>query len=294
MTNIVHANVSYTDVTGEVTHVNVAGVVSHVGITAAVSEGFFIIRQGLDDVLAVAESINVSFGKGFNDSVLSLDSIAFNISANHTDAFNGAESIALSTGRGEADVFTVTDSETLNVGKVSTDFASAQVNIDLSTTKNLNDGVGATDDFLGESNIDDDQTMLFNKALSKVVSASDNVQFENSYIRSFANTFSAQDYPNVVPNKVLAHQAGFTDSINIVLAAGRVLDSLASVEELVGKLYTTTKQDYGSVSERAIIVHGKVNSDSGLVTDSGSLYSQSYTEDFSYFAEEYVGDSLTF
>jgi hypothetical protein len=84
------------------------------------------------------------------------------------------------------------------------------------------------------------------------------------------------------------------DVIDIVLAVGRVLEETINVVELVSTSLSTIKQDNGTVTESAVKLFGSVNGDSGLVTDSGSLYSQGYTVGLTYFAEQYVGDSLTF
>jgi len=72
------------------------------------------------------------------------------------------------------------------------------------------------------------------------------------------------------------------------------VDGEASIQDDQEMHFFKVKRDSGIASDQEVKSPNKVTSDSASGADSGSLISQNYTVDNTYFAEDYVGDSRNF
>jgi len=140
-------------------------------------------------------------------------------------------------------------------------------------------------------------------ALDTTVSFTDSVSFTEvfvatlTYIRSFSDAISTSDQTTIAFSKPLTDSATPTDALQYVitkyLADGVAInDSFAATD---GLLYAFSKFTSNVVfaQDSIVLFPNKVFSDMILAQDAGSLRSQGYC-DFSYFAEDYVGESRTF
>lgn len=130
-----------------------------------------------------------------------------------------------------------------------------------------------------------------------------------TFNRSITDTSNINDSVNIVPNK------GINDTISIsetvVSSIGANYVEVPSVQELISKDISVLKTDNYIVSDTPSIGVQQVLANAAALIDTvllsvtsglsdtvgagstGSLYSQGYV-DFSYFAEDYVGDSRVF
>lgn len=234
----------------------------------------------------------------------------------------------------------------------------------------LYDTINATDDYMGESNVDDDQTMHFGKTRIDNGAASELFSKVVAYDRQFSDAYSGQDSASLGHNKRLSDIASAAESLvrqvdyartlneiglsseDIAFASGVVLQDNGAASELFSRasayrrefselfssqdtttlvytkpaqdsasggtlfyrqvsfhrnfyntavpsddiaLFTSrVLQDNGTAVENAVKSSGKVNNDSASFIDSGKLFWQSYVEDPTYFADDYVGNSQNF
>ncbi len=118
------------------------------------------------------------------------------------------------------------------------------------------------------------------------------------------NTSSAvDDAPIKNFEKIITHGVGATDDVNGVLpgddktiAFFKSLDQSAhAAEEFVRRVtYFRDFSNSYSASDTDTLLVGKIAQDAAQTSDAGSLRMQSYTEDMTYFAEDYVGITQTF
>jgi hypothetical protein len=118
------------------------------------------------------------------------------------------------------------------------------------------------------------------------------------------NSSEASDAPPVrVFEKVLGHTVGATDDLNGVVPGDdqtisffKSLDqTFQAAEDFVRRVtYIRAFSDNFSTSDTDTLVVSKILQDASQTSDSGSLRMQSYTEDMTYFAEDYVGTTRTF
>lgn len=168
------------------------------------------------------------------------------------------------------DIAVITDAAALSVAKPFTDSAATNDAATRATTKALADSVTLQEYFLA--------TLVF--------------------LRDFADTASVSDAAPVLSvSKELLDSASTTDALNVVvdkfLADGVAMNDSFDLSD--GALWAFSKSvvNVVFVSDAATLSTNKENSDMITVQDAGSLRSQGYC-DFSYFAEDYVGDSRTF
>jgi len=103
--------------------------------------------------------------------------------------------------------------------------------------------------------------------------------------------------------KVLGHTVGATDDLNGVLpgddqtfAFFKSLDQAADAADTLARKVNFKRSfsdDFAAMAASAVNLR-KALSETSALSDIGSLRSQGYTEDMTYFAEDYIGASRTF
>lgn len=118
-----------------------------------------------------------------------------------------------------------------------------------------------------------------------------------------ANSSALTDASVLSFNKIFNHGVGVTDDVNGVLpgddqtaAFFKSLDQTFSAAELVERrvAYKRSFDNDSSVDSAYAAFLGKIEQDAASLATDGSLRMQSYTEDMTYFAEDYVGVTRTF
>jgi len=89
---------------------------------------------------------------------------------------------------------------------------------------------------------------------------------------------------------ILTLQQVFSDSI---LAIDDIDGELSDSDDILLEFFKATDNTPG-MTDVSIISMSKVSLDFSSVSDTGLLRSQNYTEDMTYFAEDYVGESRAF
>jgi hypothetical protein len=172
-----------------------------------------------------------------------------------TDSFSVSETLSKAFSRPVSDSSVVTDAEVKEVGKNATDASSVSDDDVIEFGKNPSDSFALADGI---------DTIDVGKVLSDTSVTTEEQQFAIT--------------------KLLADSAFATDD----------LDGEASILDDQEMQFIKVRSDSGFASESEVKSVGKNTSDSAISADSGSLISQGYTVDNTYFAEDYVGDSRTF
>jgi hypothetical protein len=104
-------------------------------------------------------------------------------------------------------------------------------------------------------------------------------------------------------SKAINEGVGVTDDINGVLPGDdqtfsffKAIDQQAQVAETLERRveYKRSFTNDASASSSDVVLFGKILANAASAATNGSLRMQSYTEDMTYFAEDYVGTSQTF
>lgn len=258
-------------------------------------------------------SYQVDFNRLFVEQGQYGDVITFATTKLESEVINVTDSSAKSTATTKADTFSVTDITLVNTNK---NFENAYTVADsqlVTTNKNssevltlvdsapifalgvsLSDLINVTDDFLGASNVDDDQTMHFGKTLINNGDVSDSLSRSVAYNRVFGDLFSTDDSIFLAPEKRLYEAASFVDVFSRDVQFSRSLSDTTQILESAVIATTKELQEVGTATESAVKSTTSLNTDSASFTDSGLVFWQGYVEDPTYFAEDYVGNSQTF
>jgi hypothetical protein len=161
------------------------------------------------------------------------------------------------------DTVPVADASTRGFGKVTAD--GAKTADDLAAfqfSKGINDGAGLDDGspYFAEDYVDTGDYTL-----------------TNQIIRLFG--------------KQLAHIASATSGAPVFAFTKMLGDSVQAVDD---PLITQVRDDAPVASDVSVTAFDKVLGDVSSALESGLLLMQSYTEDMTYFAEDYAGASRTF
>lgn len=221
--------------------------------------------------------------------------------------------------RAFSDAGAITDVDVAGIGKFLADEAVIDDPLSFSVAISRADiGLAAEQAVLGLS-----------KALTDTGSVTEAISIAIDFVRSLSDTSVAIEDLSVSIGKSLGDSASVTEVIQLVLSIPVILsDSLAASEgsvfdiikkaqdgaeiaeqiaqeitksiadaSLVNDLpsleYATAFDNASSMVDGQIKSPGKIETDASTVADTGSLRSQGYCE-FSYFAEDYVGESRTF
>ena len=232
--------------------------------------------------------------KSLLDIAVSAERLARHMATGKVDQFSAIDSPSLGANKVFANDFAIADAQTIAPTKVlaeTSEFADAQR---LSFGANIFDTINVTDDFLGASNIDDDQTMHFGKTLIVNGGVSETFIRSVSYTRAFSESPSASEAHLLRTTKPFNEQTALSDTLERTVQFDRNFTDLSSISVDITIDTGRVLQDNGTVIESAVKSTNNINTDSASFTDSGLVFWQGYVEDPTYFAEDYVGNSQTF
>jgi len=240
------------------------------------------------DTTVVLDSKVLTFGKALAEQAVVTDQKVVAVTKSLTDSVSLEETfIALITFiRNFADSAGVTDAVAFNVAKALADsatMADAQV---FDITKLLQDGVAMNDAF----DATDGSQWSFTKGVSNVVFIAE--ALAKTLSRPLTDSISLSDANTISLDKPLSDSFALVSATAFTLTLPKA-DSV-SVADTPAKLVTKAPfTDTTSLLSAISLQPNKHLADNLGAGDSGSLRSQGYA-DFSYFAEDYVGDSRTF
>lgn len=291
-------------------------------VTKALADAFSVAEQidvGLrkvagPDFAYVSESIDyLSVGKSQSDNLLWTDTLQLDSSKILVDQSDIEDAIAKGFNRSLTDQLSYSDSHTIASNKVfieslffgdSTTLVSnkeisdganlTDLGIAYSLSYHVTDTISATDDFLGEANLDDDQTMQFNKNTTNLVSTTDSFSRQVSFVRDFSDSASYSDTANLSYFKSVTDASSTIDDLVYVMAYNKSYSDLLSISDTATTVFGRLQQDNGVINDIDVKSTGKVNSDLVNITDTGALFWQEYVDNLYYFAGDYVGDRQLF
>ena len=151
---------------------------------------------------------------------------------------------------------TVTDSAsfisldpTFAYNKKPDDVASYTDDLRYDLGYHLNDNINATDDYMGESNVDDDQTMHFGKTRIDNGSASELFSRVITYDRQFSDAYNGQDSASLGPSKHLTDTTSVIESLVRQVDYVRTLNEIGLSSEDIAFASSIVLQDNSSASE---------------------------------------------
>lgn len=277
-----------------------------------VTLGNFIVTFNLADTVGVSAALGFERGKGYDTPAAVADTIALGVTFGTADSAFAADTVGVGLGKVSIDAAGVSDSRWLATGKGAADTAGATDAARFDAAIQLTSGASVTDDVNGAA-AGDDSAIQFFKATSNAAGVADELQIAAAYSRPQSDTASVIESTAKGVSTTLANTAGVGDSILVAIivptnpfevvalsdgmlrAVGMVRGDAAGVTD-VAVLSLGVLRDFsdtGAAADASIVSAGKVFNDSGRIADTGSLRSQGYA-DFSYFAEDYVGESRTF
>jgi hypothetical protein len=220
---------------------------------ATADEAFRSFGLTKSEDISTADVKNVSFNAQQSELLGSSDGQTFVYGLEKPDALGVADSDAKTLWTTYTEAPVSVDASSIGVYLTFLDTVSTS---DVLVTggyanRAFSDALYATDDFLGEANIDDDQIMVFTKNTVDPLSAAD------SFSRLLAYSRGLTDQPSTADVSILEH--------------------------------STPRSDGSQISDAEVKLLGPVRSDSANTSDSGSLLSQGYVDNPYYFAEDYVG-----
>jgi hypothetical protein len=175
------------------------------------------LLRNLSDTASVSDSIVISrlLPISAQDLVNSVDSYFISITKNITESTPVLDNVSKSIEKTLNDVATNIDTLLLNFGKNVSD--SIGVSDVTSTVTNFNrltsDFVTATDDILGEANIDDDQYFTIGKVTLDAFTTLDSIDIVSAFVRTFSDILSVTDAVNFSANKSSLDNIVITDTL---------------------------------------------------------------------------------
>jgi hypothetical protein len=234
--------------------------------------GIFIIWLKKEDRASFTDHTSIDVAKMFRDTFAVVDKYSANFGKVCQDSTGVGDRIdTKAVCKGQADHVGVNDLATVSLQKAGVDFAGVTDQAATYLVKYLHETVTFTDDLDGSASILDDQKIIFFKVLGDVYALFDKTALDVG--KSISEGASVFDASMAFLDKRVADVAGVSDSKALSLAK--------------------QANDAAGFSDVKQVQVGKGAQDAAGVGDSGSLRMQGYCE-FSYFAEDYVGESRTF
>ena len=219
----------------------------------------------------------ISFdGVNFSDSSTDVISFGFDINLPKMPGLYFAEDYVASDYTAQEGFAFARDLPSMGPGKVFDDGFSVSETFTKQSNyaRDFTDVVYFTDDVDGNASILDDQEMQFFKSTTDIPGVSDLFERTVAYSRAFPDTLFASESINVLTSKHL---------YDIPVAS-----------ETIAKSYSRLSADSALLGDAAIVAQEKVLLNLAATTDTGSLLSQGYVSDATYFKEDFVGSSTTF
>ena len=143
------------------------------GVANTDDEEVMQFGKTLGEVFHYSDQANLGYTKPLVDLVSHVDAQIFFVGKLLTDQVNKTDLVTKDSSKALADVFSSSDIVVCNSGKGINDSANTAEYNSFVLQKRITDLVQTTDDFLGNANADDDETMLFGKTISDSFTKSD-------------------------------------------------------------------------------------------------------------------------
>lgn len=220
--------------------------------------------------LGATDSQTLEFGKALTDSV----------------SFEEVFTALIIFVREFADTADVSDSHVIATIKSFGDSTSTEDDYVLSLNKLIRDGVAMNDSF----DATDGSQFAFTKSIMNMAFIAE--ELVKTLERPLDDSVEPTEALTYTLGKILAHSVSTQESLAFTVDLAKA--DTADVADVPFKSFTKSPFSDSAVSDDTFSLQpGKHLTDNLDTGDTGSLRSQGYA-DFSYFAEDYVGDSRTF
>ncbi len=226
----------------------------------------------------------VDFDKRVSDLVQAIDALRFNVAKSITDNNEIEQIIAKSLAKALSDLTISQDIISLVMGKTITESVNFTDSIKFSFDLGKRD----------TNNLSERTSFSVNKPLVNQVAITDIFNKVATYIRSFQDASLSND--NVIKqiDKIFSDDIASADLINLLLIVNRFVSETVTIDDTAAKTTTKNLSELNALIDQISKLINKSISDQVTLASSGSLISQGYTEDNTYFLEDYVGESRTF
>jgi hypothetical protein len=255
--------------------------------TSTFADGQYLgIGKSNEDIAVFTEETTRAFGKGLYEGIRFYDNFRLHPNKHNIDYVEFYDSNTASFGKGLYDLLSFNDANLL-----------------FELDYHLADFIGATDDFYGAANIDDDQTMQFSKLTTDLASVAESFSRDVQFDRRLYDPAYGSDYVYLDTTKSLADTAGFSDSLSTVMHFVRFLDDQANANDFIARVsfsktaeadsafvndvftrnvaFSRTLEDFGSFEDLLVKATNSSLSDAGLAFDAFSRqvsYSRPYDD----------------
>jgi hypothetical protein len=241
------------------------------------------------DTSVVLDDAVISFGKALATSTLGTSdtqTLEFGKALSDSVSFTEVFTALIIFVREFADTAGTSDSSAIETIKALGDSTGTTENYVLSLNKLIRDGVAMNDSF----DATDGSQFAFTKSVMNMAFIAE--ELVKTLERPLADSVEPTEAHTYTLGKLLAHSVSTQEALAFEVGLGKA--DTASVADQPFKSFTRAPFSDSSLIFDVITLqpskHLTDNIDTG---DTGSLRSQGYA-DFSYFAEDYVGDSRTF
>ena len=267
---------------------------------------FFSINKGIPQEVFATDNFDrtVSFFRVFPEDVFITDERTAAVGKELSEQVPAVEALAKNIHKFLEDTFTLEDTasagdgSTFSLAKYINELLEANEALVFSLEKPLTDSLSVVDTpFIlftrplpDSVSVADDSDILFDKGLTDATSVDDIRVLEAG--KNLSESASATGEP------VFGVEKGLSESVlgtgEPVFATGKVIANSVSMADLRQWLFSRPLTDSISLSDAVQWTFGKELADSLVGDDAGSLISQGYTENNTYFLEDFVGESRIF
>lgn len=236
------------------------------------------IGKNIVDYATTSELTRFDGTKLLVDATALQNPISLTITKPLTDSFTKSDVVNLTPGKSVIELVGTQETSNKLLSKVASDNTLLSNPISLQTTKIFNDITGyttdvfsrvvnynkslsdlvdATDDFLGEANVDDDQIARFGKNVIEYLALGDAPRFDVSITRQ--DSYLASDIAAINAQKILSTSFGHSDLTSFITNKNPV--DVATLTELAAKSTGKSLSDLASSSDTASKAINKQASD---------------------------------
>jgi len=202
------------------------------------------------------------------ESLFTLDVDLRNIGKVNSETISQTDFFAVTATKPFLESQTISDFSFRDIGKYLYEIKLADDTlISFNVATNLSDLVDATDDFLGEANIDDDQSAQVTKVLSNPVVSNDILSRIVDYERIFQDQPITTEFLSFSANRALFDFAVTNDSL--AFSAAIVLNDSVTVTDLISPSLAQGRlaDDSSSTTDLLTLATNKAVSDSAVMAD---------------------------
>jgi hypothetical protein len=189
------------------------------------------------------------------------------------------------------------DAYSLNYSKSLVESVAAvdSLNVSLAYFRNISDIIKATDDILGEANIDDDQYLFFTKLLDDSATITDSISFQNSFNRFFTDSPVLADSFSNVFSKNINESLTVSDALIVFFDRASIINDTAGSTDSFIKSISQNNSESVAISDTIALqmAFNRALSDTLTISEFKILVIQNYFSDPSYSTEGYSGTIYT-